>query len=921
MSHQPKEILGGVGALLGERWREIILIGALLANLFAMLALLGYAPEDPTWLHPNTGRVSNPCGPIGALLADALFQVFGYGAWGAFGAMVVCVLALAGRPVFAPVRTLNGSACFIAGLGLVHLALRPGEAFPPGGWVGQTAAEGLEAGVGTVGAALGLMGVVLVTVTILGNIRWGSVARRIVEAAEARWPAVRSLLQRFGAAGTGVAKRGVFASVGMLRDAVTNSFRATTGLGVRMVRSFSGTGDPDSAPSVIDDLEADPDLLVPSESIATAHSMPVVAEVQWEPTVAGDSSEIREMFTDVAPRNVQDRSTGGSFAGSQIDSQARPAPIDGFERTQPGQIEHTVPGEAVQTGGSPASSHGITLTPSPPDERSSEPDALLDFEPAEPVPERNSRPEPETPRPPRQRQLGVEIAQALEQRSDDDGGEVSKRKGWSNFKLPKLSLLDIVPDQEAVFDSDDLRRLAQKVEETLESFKVTGEVTNVRVGPVVTIFEYSPDPGIKVSKISGLSDDLAMSLCALSVRIVAPIPGKGVVGIEIPSPTRLNIYFREILNTPAFRNTKYELPVALGKDVEGKAVIANLVKMPHLLVAGTTGAGKSVGVNGMLMSMLYTCPPDELRLLLIDPKQLEFKMYDDIPHLLHPVVTDPKKAQAALDWAVREMEDRYSMLAAWNTRNIVSFNEKVEKEAKNWTPEKARKYAPKGWDESQPLPGPEKMPFIVIVIDELADLMMVAKKEIEQSVARLAQKARACGIHLILATQRPSADVVTGLIKSNMPTRIGFKLKSALDSRVILDENGAERLLGRGDMLYSPNGGLLQRVHGAFVSDDEVERVCDYCREQAKPDYIDAVTADSSDGEGVSDDDRDELFNDAVELCIAQDKASTSMIQRHLKIGYNRAARIVDQMEACGVIGPADGARPREVLVSENVFG
>ena len=699
-----------------------------------------------------------------------------------------------------------------------------------------------------------------------------------------------------------------------------------------MVRSFSSTGDPDTAPSVIDDLEADPDLLVPSESIATAHSMPVVAEVQWEPTVAGESSEIREMFTDVPPRNVQDRSTGGSFAssfaGSQVDSDVRPAPLDGFERTQPGQIEHTVPGEpeAVGSHAAPPSTHGVTLTPSPPAVSVAAPepidaDELLDFEPAEPVPERNSRPEPPTPVPPRQRQLGVEIAKALEQRSDDDGGEVSKRRGWSDFKLPKLSLLDIVPEQQAVFDGDELRRLAQKVEETLESFKVTGQVTNVRVGPVVTIFEYSPDAGIKVSKIAGLSDDLAMSLCALSVRIVAPIPGKGVVGIEIPSPTRLNIYFREILNTPDFRNTKFELPVALGKDVEGKPVIANLVKMPHLLVAGTTGAGKSVGVNGMLMSLLYTCPPDELRLLLIDPKQLEFKMYDDIPHLLHPVVTDPKKAQAALDWAVREMEDRYSMLAAWNTRNIVSFNAKVEKEAQNWTPEKARRYAPKGWDETQPLPGPEKMPFIVIVIDELADLMMVAKKEIEQSVARLAQKARACGIHLILATQRPSADVVTGLIKSNMPTRIGFKLKSALDSRVILDENGAERLLGRGDMLYSPNGGLLQRVHGAFVSDDEVERVCDYCREQAEPDYIDAVTADSSEGEGVSDEDRDELFGDAVEICIANGKASTSMIQRHLKIGYNRAARIVDQMEACGVIGPADGARPREVLISENVFG
>ena len=515
------------------------------------------------------------------------------------------------------------------------------------------------------------------------------------------------------------------------------------------------------------------------------------------------------------------------------------------------------------------------------------------------------------------RGAGITVHRAAyldDQKVEDNGEAVVEEK--KSFHLPTLRLLDEVPYQDTGIDEEELREMAATVEEKLLSFKIGGEVTAVRPGPVVTIFEFEPAPGIKVSRIAGLSDDLAMALRAVRVRIVAPIPGKGCVGIEIPSAKRLTIYLREVLASPAFKECHAALPCILGKDVGGKPVIGDLAKMPHLLIGGTTGAGKSVGVNGMLMSMLYTSSPDDLRMLLIDPKMLEFEMYEGIPHLLHPVVTDPKRAATALAWACREMDNRYEILARWGTRNIVSFNKKREKEIESWNAERARKYAPKDWMECDGLPEPPKhMPYIVIVIDELADLMMVASKEVEESIARIAQKARACGIHLIVATQRPSVDVVTGLIKANLPTRISFQLRTRIDSRTVLDAAGAEALLGRGDMLYLPPGtGNLVRCHGAFVSDEEVARVTDFLRAQDEPDYIGDITDESKNANGVDEDEKDELYDQAVQIVINADKASTSMVQRHLKIGYNRAARIIDYMEASGVIGPADGARPREVL-------
>ena len=505
---------------------------------------------------------------------------------------------------------------------------------------------------------------------------------------------------------------------------------------------------------------------------------------------------------------------------------------------------------------------------------------------------------------------------ALESGGDDHGGILIDSVEDSAFELPHLGLLDRHERSVAQFDEIALRALADKLTLKLEDFGVKGEVTAIRPGPVITTFEYLPSAGIKLSKITSLEDDIAMALCALRVRIVAPIPGKGVVGFEVPNTKRLTVWIRDILASETFRAKERALPMALGKNVEGKALVGDLAKAPHLLVAGTTGSGKSVGVNAMLMSMLYTRSPEELRLILIDPKMLEFELYQDIPHLLHPVVTDPALASAALKWACDEMDRRYQVLARWKTRNIASYNVRVQEALANWTPETARKYAPKNWPSHEPPPPPRPLPYIVVVIDELADLMMVAAKDVEVSIARLAQKARAAGIHLIVATQRPEKTVVTGIIKANLPSRIAFQVRSKLDGRIILDTSGAEALLGKGDMLYLPPGSSeLVRCQSPFVDDEEVRRVTDHLRSQGTPVYEAEIKLDT---EGTGEDaeiEYDELYDLAVAYVVDQGKASTSMIQRQFKIGYNRAARIVEVMEMEGVVGAADGARPRKILV------
>ena len=492
------------------------------------------------------------------------------------------------------------------------------------------------------------------------------------------------------------------------------------------------------------------------------------------------------------------------------------------------------------------------------------------------------------------------------------------------FPLPELNMLAKPQPRQSTIDEASLRQNARMLETVLGEFGVKGQIDQIRPGPVVTLYELVPAPGVKSARVVALSDDIARSMSARACR-VAVVQGRNAIGIELPNARRETVYLRDLLSSAEYEKGGVNLPMALGESIGGEPYIADLSKMPHLLIAGTTGSGKSVGVNAMILSILYRLPPDQCRFIMIDPKMLELSVYDGIPHLLAPVVTDPKKAVVALKWTVREMEDRYRLMSKIGVRNIGGYNERAIDAAKKG--EHFERTVQTGFDEGgRPVYEseqirPEPMPYLVVVIDEVADLMMVAGKDIEGAVQRLAQMARAAGIHLIMATQRPSVDVITGTIKANFPTRISFQVTSKIDARTILGEQGAEQLLGQGDMLYMAGGGRVTRLHGPFVSDGEVEAVAAYLRQQGEPQYLDAVTSspdedeEGGDGEfGGGGGSGDDLYDQAVAVVTRDRKASTSYVQRRLQIGYNRAASLIEKMEREGVVSPANHAGKRDVL-------
>jgi len=523
----------------------------------------------------------------------------------------------------------------------------------------------------------------------------------------------------------------------------------------------------------------------------------------------------------------------------------------------------------------------------------------------------------------------------IEPRVEDTTSEKAKKKlsQRSLFKnlpagsLPPLDLLDEAPEQHPGYSTDTLKAMSRQVELKLSDFGIEVEVVAVHPGPVITRFELQPAAGIKGSQISNLSKDLARGLSVISVRVVDVIPGKSVIGLEIPNTKREIVYLREILASEAYEKSSSALTLGLGKNISGRPMVADVARMPHLLVAGTTGSGKSVAVNSMILSLIYKAKPDEVRMIMVDPKMLELSVYEGIPHLLAPVVTDMKEAANALRWCVAEMERRYKLMSQLGVRNLAGYNRKVSDAEAKGKPIVDPMVDPSTLAEGEERPKLEKLPFIVVVVDEFADMMMIVGKKVEELIARLAQKARASGIHLILATQRPSVDVITGLIKANIPTRMAFQVSSRVDSRTILDQQGAENLLGHGDMLYLPPGsGLPERIHGAFVDDHEVHGVVEWLRAQGEPEYLEEVLADTqtmADGqqvgatglpEAAAGDESDELYDKAVAHVLESRRASISGVQRQLRIGYNRAARLIEEMEAQGIVSAPEHNGQREVL-------
>lgn len=497
-------------------------------------------------------------------------------------------------------------------------------------------------------------------------------------------------------------------------------------------------------------------------------------------------------------------------------------------------------------------------------------------------------------------------------------------KADGKFQLPPFTLLEESQHKDTRVKRDHLITNSRILEKKLSDFGVEGRVVEVMPGPVITMYELEPAPGVKINKITNLADDLALALMAPSIRIIAPIPGKSLIGIEIPNLKREQVFLKDVLDNDSFRQSTQRLPIALGVDFIGTPVIADLAKMPHLLIAGTTGSGKSVALNAMICSILFKASPDDVKFLMIDPKRLELSSYEGIPHLMHPVVVDPKKSSQVLRWTVEEMERRYRIISDLGMKSIDAYNELLLKNPKGKTALKEQTQQEAGGETEENIGkniqqiNHVRLPYIVVIIDELADLMMVAPHDVEESLTRLAQMARAAGIHLIIATQRPSVDVITGLIKANFPTRISFQVSSKIDSRTIIDQQGAEQLLGAGDMLFIPPGtSKLSRIHGAYLSDQEISRIVDFIKMQAQPAYDASIEKFELESAQARHDDEnfDEKYDEAVALVGELGQASISLVQRYMKIGYNRAARMIEQMEHEGIVGPSDGAKPRKVLI------
>ncbi|MEO0669605.1 MAG: DNA translocase FtsK 4TM domain-containing protein [Pseudomonadota bacterium] len=913
---------------LERRGRELVGIGLFVAGLLAAALMLSYTPADPSWMAATDAPVQNWLGRPGASIAAPLFLI---GGWGMFAFALVFMVwgvrfalhwgqerALE-RLIFAPI--------FVAFAAVYASTLQPGaewtqtHAFGLGGRGGDTVLAMVLA-VLPLGSAFAVklmsllmaIGVLVFGAFVLGFTRAEVIrlARFLLVGLVVTYATVMAVITRT-VSGTVAVARGL-----QERQAVRRAERAAAAAEAEAYAHSIPV-----MPEVLDEpierpglLSRMPTLIKRAEAMPDTMPEPELVEAPYAPeTEAPSDARISAKITDVIKARVR------SNPAVQIESVAPltkgrgrgPEPLIADAGPRVG-----LPPEPPLTGG---------FIPKAPEPLIDEIDDMALFEASEPAP-RIPTPEP--------RKVVQQPVRKPIQPSTQAKAEAQPKLRFDEthpgFELPPLNLLENPVAIERHHLSDEaLEENARMLENVLDDYGVKGEIVSVRPGPVVTMYELEPAPGLKASRVIGLSDDIARSMAALSAR-VSTVPGRSVIGIELPNENREKVLLREILAARDFGDSTMKLPLALGKDIGGDAVVANLAKMPHLLIAGTTGSGKSVAINTMILSLLYRLTPEECRLIMIDPKMLELSVYDGIPHLLSPVVTDPKKAVVALKWVVGEMEERYRKMSKMGVRNIDGYNGRVKDALAKG--EMFSRTVQTGFDDDTGDPifeteefAPEAMPYIVVIVDEMADLMMVAGKEIEACIQRLAQMARASGIHLIMATQRPSVDVITGTIKANFPTRISFQVTSKIDSRTILGEMGAEQLLGMGDMLYMAGGAKITRCHGPFVSDEEVEEIVNHLKAFGAPDYVSGVVdgpdeeketnIDAVLGLGGNTDGEDALYDQAVAIVIKDRKCSTSYIQRKLAIGYNKAARLVEQMEDEGVVSSANHVGKREILVPE----
>ncbi|MDP2801337.1 MAG: DNA translocase FtsK [Phreatobacter sp.] len=882
----PSLVPDGLGGAMRRQLRRLAGLGILVAVLVAAVAMLTWTAGDPSLSHATNAPVKNWIGRPGAILADLLMQLFG------LAAVVLLAIAAVWGWLMLRARPFDREGLRVPlGIGAAMILAVGASLLPsPSGWPLPTGIGGVigDGGLTVISAVFGRMTglsrIVALAVTGLVGLFLFAAAIGLVLRPEAETPEeeIERIAPKARRPADDDHEPGVVG--GMVSSAVGAVAHGVLSTKARLARMVA---------------EA------PQTARAAAGAPPAEAAA---PAGPGLTARAKAFFTEPDDDGMPvARKTSGVRREPVIEAAAP----DRQPRTYHAPLsERPVPEE-------PVAMEAPRIAPAhEPDDDMPLPSGVTPKPVAGP---RIHAPAP-APRP-------AAIQQKLPLPPPDGADHT--------YELPPLDLLtEPKPsERDASMSMEVLQDNATTLASVLDDFGVRGEIINVRPGPVVTLYELEPAPGTRSNRVIGLADDIARSMSAISAR-VALVAGRNAIGIELPNAKRENVLLREMLASQDFITAKEKLPIALGKTIGGDPVIADLAKMPHLLVAGTTGSGKSVAINTMILSLLYRLRPDQCRLIMVDPKMLELSIYDGIPHLLTPVVTDPKKAVVALKWAVREMEERYKKMSKLGVRNIDGFNARMaQAKAKG---EVLTRTVQTGFDREtgeaiyeQEEMGLEPIPYIVVIVDEMADLMMVAGKDIEGAIQRLAQMARAAGIHLIMATQRPSVDVITGTIKANFPTRISFQVTSKIDSRTILGEQGAEQLLGRGDMLYMAGGGRISRVHGPFVSDEEVERIVGHLKMQGSPDYLDAVTTDDDDGvEGDGDDgavfdkgafgeEPADLYDKAVQVVLRDKKASTSYIQRRLQIGYNRAASLIERMEREGLVGPANHAGKREILMPE----